>query len=142
MGERGQHEYRGSWVPSESPLLLNTGKEEHWSHFDSSVNSVSFGFIATAVLISMFLLMAIFERFLRNISPPPPQSPPGHRRRYSLDVESQMQLNSKFIPLPSPKISVKAMELSVLMPGDHIPRFIAQPSPRPRPPNRLIVASP
>ncbi|KAF8031260.1 hypothetical protein BT93_D0456 [Corymbia citriodora subsp. variegata] len=30
-----------------------------------SVNAVSFGFVATAVLISMFLVMAIFEKFLR-----------------------------------------------------------------------------
>ncbi|KAG6478907.1 hypothetical protein ZIOFF_062354 [Zingiber officinale] len=43
--------------------------EERWRHFDNSVNAVSFGFVATAVLISMFLVMAIFERFLRSRSP-------------------------------------------------------------------------
>lgn len=40
-------------------------REDQWRSFDNSVNAVSFGFVATAILISMFLVMAIFERFLR-----------------------------------------------------------------------------
>lgn len=44
-------------------------REDQWRSFDNSVNAVSFGFVATAILISMFLVMAIFERFLRPRSP-------------------------------------------------------------------------
>lgn len=86
------------WPPTGAPLNLQ--RDEHWSSFDSSVNAVSFGFVATAILISMFLVMAIFERFLRPTSPP--MSPPG--RRSSGDVESQMGFGGK-LGYPSPKVS-------------------------------------
>jgi hypothetical protein len=36
-----------------------------WKDFGMSMNAISFGFAATAVLISMFLLMAIFEHFIK-----------------------------------------------------------------------------
>lgn len=40
--------------------------EDRWRDPDgSSVNAVSFGFVATAILVSMFLFMALFEHFLR-----------------------------------------------------------------------------
>lgn len=46
---------------------MNLRREEPWkSRFDDSVNAVSFGFVATAILISMFLVMAIFERLIRT----------------------------------------------------------------------------
>lgn len=46
---------------------MNLRREEPWkSQFDDSVNAVSFGFVATAILISMFLVMAIFERLIRT----------------------------------------------------------------------------
>ncbi|KAF3579271.1 hypothetical protein DY000_02031538 [Brassica cretica] len=34
--------------------------------FNDSVNVVSFGLVATTILISMFLVMAIFESLIRN----------------------------------------------------------------------------
>jgi hypothetical protein len=43
-----------------------------WRQLDSSVSAVSFGFVATAILVSMFLAMAIIEHFRR-----PPNRPPG-----------------------------------------------------------------
>eukprot|EP00249_Psilotum_nudum_P019656 c27361_g1_i4 orf=1437-1961(+) len=46
-------------------------KETYWRRNDSSVNAVSFGFVATAILIFMFLVMAIFERILRSRPPIP-----------------------------------------------------------------------
>ncbi|KAL2343987.1 hypothetical protein Fmac_005272 [Flemingia macrophylla] len=104
------------WAPIGAPL--NVHREDHWTNFDSSVNAVSFGFVATAILISMFLAMAIFERFLRPTSPPP-------ARR---DLEAQIHYSSK-LPHPSPKMSVYASGVSVLMPGDEIPTFIAHPAP-------------
>ncbi|GAB4831272.1 hypothetical protein Ancab_005285 [Ancistrocladus abbreviatus] len=127
MGE--QH---GNWAfqPSLSPSL-NLEREEHWKQFDNSVNAVSFGFVATAILISMFLVMAIFERFLRPNSPA--MSPSG---RSSDDPESQMGFNGK-LGYPSPKMTVYSKGVSVLMPGEEIPTFIAHPAPIPCPPNRI-----
>ncbi|KAK7319635.1 hypothetical protein RJT34_04358 [Clitoria ternatea] len=111
------------WPPIGAPL--NVPKDQQrWSNFDSSVNAVSFGFVATAILIFMFLVMAIFERFLRP--PSPPLSPPGRRR--TPDVESQIGFTGK-LGYPSPKMSVYASGVSVLMPGDQIPTFIAHPAP-------------
>ncbi|KAK0578024.1 hypothetical protein LWI29_003804 [Acer saccharum] len=82
----------------------------------------SFGFVATAILISMFLVMAIFERFLRPTSPAAPTTNPSHA-----DLESHLGFNPK-LGYPSPKMTVYANGVSVLMPGDHIPTFIAHPS--------------
>ncbi|XP_057513102.1 uncharacterized protein LOC130795143 [Actinidia eriantha] len=118
------------WPPTVSPP--STLRDDHWRHFDTSVNAVSFGFVATAVLISMFLVMAIFERFLRPNSPA--TSP--EQRRFHRDVESQMGFNGK-LRIPSPKSSVNAREISVLMPGEDIPTFIAHPAPVPCPPERV-----
>lgn len=54
--------------PMAAPLNQNAEKEdEQWSsNFNNSVNAVYMGFVATAILISMFLVMAIFERFFRR----------------------------------------------------------------------------
>ncbi|KAL8467987.1 hypothetical protein ACS0TY_031293 [Phlomoides rotata] len=120
----------GGWPPSPGGAPLYVQKDDHWTHFDNSVNAVSFGFVATAILISMFLVMAIFEKFLRNTSPA--LSPPDGRRRLA-DVEAQNQIggfNAK-LGYPSPKVSVNAREVSVVMPGDNIPTFIAHPVPCP-----------
>lgn len=73
-------------LPAVSPL--NPEREEYWSRFDDSVNAVSFGFVATAILISMFLVMAIFERFLRPRSPAAIGRPPS-------DLEAQMVFDAK-----------------------------------------------
>ncbi|KAL5060919.1 hypothetical protein RYX36_032523 [Vicia faba] len=54
-------DHTNEWPPTGAPFDLH--RDEHWTNFDSSVNAVSFGFVATAILISMFLVMAIFERF-------------------------------------------------------------------------------
>ncbi|KAG6755977.1 hypothetical protein NC651_026446 [Populus alba x Populus x berolinensis] len=113
------------WPPTESPLLNAQREDQLWRHFDNSVNAVSFGFVATAILISMFLVMAIFERFLG-----PTSGRGGHG-----DLESQTRFNSK-LGHPSPKMTVYASGVSVLMPGDNIPTFIALPAPVPCPPER------
>ena len=86
------------WQPSGSPTMDLERSDVHWSHFDGSVNAVSFGFVATAVLISMFLVMAIFERFLR------PNSPEISTSTHQ-DIESQMGFYPKF-GYPSPKVSL------------------------------------
>lgn len=96
----GQEDH-GNWVPIGAPLYNDRQRDEHWRHFDNSVNAVSFGFVATAILISMFLVMAIFERFLRPT--PPDFSPSGGRSRR--DIESQMMSYNPKLAQPLPKVS-------------------------------------
>ncbi|CAI9087538.1 OLC1v1021625C1 [Oldenlandia corymbosa var. corymbosa] len=119
------------WAPNGAPLDIQ--RDDHWRHFDNSVNAVSFGFVATAILISMFLVMAIFERFLRPTSSSAltPSSAAGgrHHRHLPHDIEqSRIGFTGKLFH-PSPKVSVNAKEVSVLMPGENMPTFIAHPAP-------------
>lgn len=41
-------------------------REAPWKNFGTSMNAISFGFVATAILVSMFLIMAIFEHLFRR----------------------------------------------------------------------------
>ncbi|XP_054816807.1 uncharacterized protein LOC129316414 [Prosopis cineraria] len=106
---------------------LNSPGEEHWRHFDNSVSAFPFGFVATAILISLFLLLAIFERFLRQTSAAESAAPTP------TDIEDQMLFHTKLL-LPSPKTSKHERGVFVLMPGERIPRFIAHPAAVPCPP--------
>ncbi|MED6182706.1 hypothetical protein PIB30_031247 [Stylosanthes scabra] len=139
--ENNSNNNNGGWAPIGSPMNMNVNvnsrDDSHWTNFESSVNAVSFGFVATAILISMFLLMAIFERFLRpnNSDEFSPSA-----RRTSADLESQMPFPGK-LAHPSPKMSVYASGVSVLMPGDEIPTFIAHPAPPPCCPERISFPS-
>jgi len=45
-------------------------EEGPWKSLGTSMSAISFGFVATAILISMFLIMAIFEHLFK----PTPQS--------------------------------------------------------------------
>ncbi|XP_073061439.1 uncharacterized protein [Primulina eburnea] len=131
----GKEDGWGGWppAPSGAPPYL---QDDDWTHFDNSVNAVSFGFVATAILISMFLVMAIFEKFLRTT--PPGDTAAGGRRLQS-DIEAQNRaggFNAK-LGYSSPKMSLNAKEVSVLMPGDTVPKYIAQPAPIPCPPERI-----
>ncbi|KAJ4913542.1 Uncharacterized protein Rs2_08163 [Raphanus sativus] len=89
-------------------------EDEGEGRFQSSVNAVPFCLVATAVLISIFLLLALFERFMfiRQTTSPP-------------------SFHQKVPPFAfaSPKIGVCEREISVLMPGEEVPTFIAQPCP-------------
>ncbi|KAF0905974.1 hypothetical protein E2562_008996 [Oryza meyeriana var. granulata] len=70
-----------------SAAALAAQEEMRWRQLDSGVSAVSFGFVATAILVSMFLAMAILEHFLRapahrgpvgiGALPHPPPPPPG-----------------------------------------------------------------
>ncbi|KAF2293916.1 hypothetical protein GH714_005648 [Hevea brasiliensis] len=53
-----------------------------WKNFGTSMNAIAFGFVATAILISMFLIMAIFEHLFR---PNPPFSSPQEVINRSLE---------------------------------------------------------
>ncbi|KAG4960503.1 hypothetical protein JHK87_037136 [Glycine soja] len=111
-----EHNINSGWPPIGAPLL-NVQRDEydqHWSSFDSSVNAVSFGFVATAILVSMFLVMAIFERFLKPTSPPILPSGGRNRRR-----SSQMDFNGK-LGHPSPKVHLYLSNLAVLLEGTNL----------------------
>ncbi|KAL1317691.1 hypothetical protein AAHE18_15G150800 [Arachis hypogaea] len=99
--ENNSNNNNGGWAPIGSPMNVNVQSRDnsHLTNFESSVNAVSFGFVATAILISMFLLMAIFERFLRpnNSDEFSPSA-----RRTSTDLEPQMAFPGK-LGHPSPK---------------------------------------
>ncbi|KAL6856059.1 hypothetical protein ACP4OV_018861 [Aristida adscensionis] len=130
--------------------------EMRWRQLDSGVSAVSFGFVATAILVSMFLAMAILEHFLR----PPARAPAPHagvlaRLRLRLllgrggaggagaasaaaaapgaDLDAARKLDAR-APL---EMSVYAKGVSVLMPGQDVPTFIAHPAPAPCPPERI-----
>ncbi|TXG55219.1 hypothetical protein EZV62_020475 [Acer yangbiense] len=135
MGGGGDQSWGMVPPPTVAFTPLNLEREEHWRNFDNSMNAVSFGFVATAILISMFLIMAIFERFLRPRSIPSSSSGPTITHNY--DPESQMGFNAK-LNFPSPKMTVYAKGVSVLMPGEEIPTFIAHPAPPPCPPERNL----
>uniref|UniRef100_A0ACD5YWY9 Uncharacterized protein n=1 Tax=Avena sativa TaxID=4498 RepID=A0ACD5YWY9_AVESA len=137
-----------------------TQDEMRWRQLDSGVSAVSFGFVATAILVSMFLAMAILEHFLRaparargmGMGPPFAPSPPRggilFRLRFLLlrrgggggeagfpgsDLEAARKLDGR----ASPEMPVYAKGVSVLMPGQDVPTFIAHPAPAPCPPERI-----
>ncbi|CAN6219259.1 unnamed protein product [Urochloa humidicola] len=124
-------------------------EEMRWRQLDSGVSAVSFGFVATAILVSMFLAMAILEHFLRTPAAhgaaPPPRGI-AHRLRLLLgrgggragaapgaDLEAARKLEGH-APL---EIPVYPKGVSVLMPGQEVPTFIAHPAPSPCPPERI-----
>ena len=65
------------------PAVVPAAEEEmRWWKLDSGVSAVSFGFVATAILVSMFLAMAILEHFLCPLAHTLGHAPPrGIRRR-------------------------------------------------------------
>ncbi|XP_038708024.1 uncharacterized protein LOC120003217 [Tripterygium wilfordii] len=95
-----------------------------WKSFGNSMNAISFGFVATAILISMFLIMAIFEHLFR---PNPSLSSPREVRNSS--PESGVLPQKLGDPQTAPMSS--ASHFSVVMPGQQYPTYIAQPAPLP-----------
>ncbi|PWZ39686.1 hypothetical protein Zm00014a_037849 [Zea mays] len=130
-----------------SAAAAAAAEEMRWRQLDSGVSAVSFGFVATAILVSMFLAMAILEHFLRP--PTTAHAPPRGRgvlRRLRLfllgrgggapggtDLEAARKLHGH-APLEMP---VYPRGVSVLMPGQDVPTFIAHPAPAPCPPERI-----
>ncbi|KAL1358346.1 hypothetical protein HN51_003638 [Arachis hypogaea] len=87
-----------------------------WKGFGtSSMSAISFGFVATAILISMFVIMAIFEHLFK-----PSPTPHSHSTAATTPPCKQGT---------NPQ-TVEA-SLSVLMPGQQYPTYIAQPAPLP-----------
>ncbi|KAF7028104.1 hypothetical protein CFC21_040071 [Triticum aestivum] len=125
-------------------------EEMRWRQLDGGVSAVSFGFVATAMLVSMFLAMAVLEHFLRAppMGPPepsPPRGPRGVLLRFlrrgrggrgppGADLEAARKLDAG---CASPEMPVYSKGVSVLMPGQDVPTFIAHPAPAPCPPERV-----
>lgn len=110
---------------SSDPSPSQTGEDYDapWKSFGTSMNAISFGFVATAILISMFLIMAIFEHLFR---PNPPFSSPEAMANGSRDQRMADKLgNPQTIPV------TYASDFSVMMPGEQYPTYIAQPAPLP-----------
>lgn len=131
------NENSGNISPSQA-TARDMSREDHWRSFDNSVNAVSFGFVATAILISMFLVMAIFERFLRpssSSSSSAEDTGNGNRPLEPMDVEDGMRFFDKLED--SSTVSTYSIGVSVVMPGQDIPTFIAHPVPLPCPPEGI-----
>ncbi|OEL17636.1 hypothetical protein BAE44_0021344 [Dichanthelium oligosanthes] len=116
---------------------------------DASTNAsaISFGFAATAVLVSMFLLMAIFEHLIKPGLASSSSSSSSRRSHDDGDVDSGGGRRRGVGLRPGPlhqhdaapdKLShsskveepvAGAADLTVLMPGHRYPTFLAQPAP-------------
>jgi hypothetical protein len=95
--------------PPTSVVPLNLERDYHWRHFDNSMNAVSFGFVTTAILISMFLVIAIFERFLRPRSLSSSAGANGSSSPNNLEAQVVFQGKLDF---PSPKVLSLSLSLS------------------------------
>ncbi|KAJ7967991.1 Multidrug resistance 3 [Quillaja saponaria] len=96
-----------------------------WKSFGTSMNAISFGFVATAILISMFLIMAIFEHLFK---PNPEFSSPENLMDNSPGSGTIGKHGN-----PQTLSASYASDFSVLMPGQQYPTYIARPAPLPCP---------
>ncbi|URE49330.1 hypothetical protein MUK42_14306, partial [Musa troglodytarum] len=77
------------WSDNTTPSGAND-KEAAFKDLSSSMNALSFGFIATAILVSMFLVMAIFEHLLRSRASHPPSQTDAHGNLEMRQEQDQM----------------------------------------------------
>ncbi|XP_042415630.1 uncharacterized protein LOC122004867 [Zingiber officinale] len=92
-------------------------------NYGSSMNSLSFGFLATAILILMFLFMAIFEHLFRSRASHT-SSPLDDAIRVRQEINASLLLAIHFM---------KQVVAGMLMPGQLYPTYLAQPAPLPCP---------
>ncbi|CAK9165406.1 unnamed protein product [Ilex paraguariensis] len=97
--------------------------EAPWKKSGTSMNAISIGFVATALLISMFLIMAIFEHLFR---PNPSFSSPQDDTNSPMESGTMQKLGN-----PQTVSMSYVSTISVFMPGQRYPTFIAQPAPLP-----------
>ncbi|RRT84143.1 hypothetical protein B296_00010530 [Ensete ventricosum] len=152
------------WSDNTTPSGAND-KEAAFKDLSSSMNALSFGFIATAILVSMFLVMAIFEHLLRSRASHPPSQTNAHGRHLEMRQEQDQMppkmiknwqnmnstafFGSLFYHLCIKLILVlflqvattSTVDFSVLMPGQLYPTYLAQPAPLPCPREGIIWPS-
>ncbi|KAL5231617.1 hypothetical protein ABZP36_030393 [Zizania latifolia] len=103
----------------------------------TNASAISFGFAATAILVSMFLLMAIFEHLIKPCLSSSRNShgdDDGHGHGQSSHTGNHASAAADVSPhkLSGPPAKMEPMQaedLTVLMPGQRYPTFLAQPAP-------------
>ncbi|CAL9120271.1 unnamed protein product [Musa acuminata var. zebrina] len=126
------------WSDNTTPSGTND-KEAAFKDLSSSMNALSFGFIATAILVSMFLVMAIFEHLLRSRASHPPSQTNAHGH---LEMrQEQDQMPPKMIKNWQNVATSSTVDFSVLMPGQLYPTYLAQLAPLPCPREGIIWPS-
>ncbi|KAJ8572643.1 hypothetical protein K7X08_009154 [Anisodus acutangulus] len=130
-GSERSNPWNNIYTSSEpSPSQTHVNREGQWKNFGTSMDAISFAFVATAILISMFLIMAIFEHLFK---PSPPFSSPRDSRHTSLELEPiQKRAGSEMVPMRY------SSDYTVLMPGQQYPTFIAKPNPLPCPREGIV----
>uniref|UniRef100_A0A1J3IXB1 Uncharacterized protein n=1 Tax=Noccaea caerulescens TaxID=107243 RepID=A0A1J3IXB1_NOCCA len=103
------------------------GESEGPWRSSTSMNAISFGFVATAILICMFLIMAIFEHLFRPENSTF-DSPNRMRQRQSQSRDGSTQFQ-KLVHQASMVPVNMAVDVSVVMPGEKLPSHIALPAP-------------
>ncbi|KAK4801852.1 hypothetical protein SAY86_000055 [Trapa natans] len=94
-----------------------------WKNLGASMNAISFGLIATAALILIFLIMAIFEHLFR----------PAPSLTSSQDDMTELSPQwgpSKKVVNQNP-VQPSLSYASILMPGQNYPTYVAHPAPLP-----------
>ncbi|KAH0863698.1 hypothetical protein HID58_080909 [Brassica napus] len=113
------------------------GESEGPWRSSTSMSAISFGFVATAILVSMFLIMAIFEHLFRpeNSSF---DSPHRIRQRQNQSIDGSGQFQKLAIQASMNKQELTncvpvnmAADVSIVMPGKNLPSHIALPAPLP-----------
>ncbi|CAL9174050.1 unnamed protein product [Musa hybrid cultivar] len=128
FGERPQT-WSGDSVSTPSELAY--GRDGSWKDLGTSMSAISFGLAATAILISMFLVMAIFEHLIK-----PRASLLSSRDSATESSEMRQphaQVHLQKFQHPVAVGTQYTADFSVLMPGQQYPTFIAQPAPLPCP---------
>ncbi|KAJ9557329.1 hypothetical protein OSB04_011943 [Centaurea solstitialis] len=89
-----------------------------WTDYGTSI---SLGFVATAVLISLFVILAVIEYLFRS------------NASFRLTQHtSRIPANMHKLVNPQPPVQSRyESDLSVLMPGQQYPTYIAHPTPLP-----------
>ncbi|WOL03603.1 hypothetical protein Cni_G12323 [Canna indica] len=130
FGERSR-----SWIGDSSPAsqVAAYSRDGSWKDLGTSMSAISFGLAATAILISMFLVMAIFEHLIK------PRASFLRPRSSSetSQAQAQVQLQEKLHCSLLVGAQNTCDDLPVLMPGQLYPTFIAQPAPLPCPRERI-----
>ncbi|WOL12696.1 hypothetical protein Cni_G21463 [Canna indica] len=127
-----------SWSENSAATPSGTsGKDQAaMKDFGSSMNALSFGFLATAILVSMFLIMAIFEHLLRSRASP--TSSQSHAQGFMGVPQESHHMHSKKVKNSQNEATSNMVDLSVLMPGQQYPTYIALPAPLPCPREGVI----
>ncbi|XP_073118830.1 uncharacterized protein [Henckelia pumila] len=104
--------------PSPSPSQTDANREGSQKNFGTSMSAISFGFVATAILVSMFLIMAIFEHLFKPTA--------THDESRGIESREMQKLGHSETAQTS-----YASDFSVVMPGQQYPTYIAQAAPLP-----------